>query len=455
MFVLKIVCVANDWVYKRYQKDGSMSSKYFLLITALIGPIAQAAEVNLNEVLNEWKSSPRLQKAQSQNNESYWRKVESISGFLPKIDVKATHFFDVQYVLTDVRLNPSLPASSIPNVIPATVYGVGFNWTLFDGMKNVNQYQAASLFSKASSNDLSWTEFVGEREVIVQFYRALAAQTLKSVAEQNVKALDDHLHDVELFKKAGISTKFDVLRVDVQSSEARSELMNAEDNEVVELARLNELIGNESTKVLKGELPVFNEKVLENVSTENSNRPDLTALSQKADAFSELSNASKAHLFPKVSLIGGYDKYNNRNFDVFGSDDFRSAYSFGVQLTWNLFDGFGSMSRDRQSVEQKYQAQKNLEIAKLKSKTDVDFWKRKFKYFTVVYKARLNDIQKSEESVRLAKEGRRVGTRTNTDLLDAEAELFRARAGMVRAQIGAVEALVNFEMATGTKINQF
>lgn len=431
-----------------------MSSKYFLLISALVATAAQAEQVNLNDVLQEWKSSPRLQKAQSQNNESYWKKVESVSAFLPKIDAKATHYFEQQYVLTDVRLNPNVPASSIPNVIPATVYGVGFNWTLFDGMKNVNQYQAATLFEKASNNDLSWTEFVGEREVIVQYYRALAAQTLKKVAQQNVKALDDHLHDVELFKKAGISTKFDVLRVDVQSSEARSELMNAEDNEVIELARLNELVGNDSSKTLNGELPVFDEKVLENASTDSGNRADIAALKLKADAYSELSDASKAHLFPKVSLIGGYDKYNNRNFS-FNSDDFRNAYSIGVQLSWNLFDGFGSMSRDRQATEQKFQAQKNLEIATLKSKTDVDFWKRKFKYYTVVYKARLSDIQKAEESVRLAKEGHKVGTRTNTDLLDAEAELFRARAGMVRAQIGAVEALVSYEMATGTKVTQF
>jgi outer membrane protein TolC len=431
-----------------------MSSKYFLLITALAATAAQADQVNLNDVLQEWKSSPRLQKAQSQNTESYWKKVESFSAFLPKIDAKATHYFEQQYVLTDIRLNPNVPASSIPNVIPATIYGIGFNWTLFDGMKNVNQYQAASLFEKASNNDLSWTEFVGEREVVVQYYRALAAQTLKKVAEQNLKVLNDHLHDVELFKKAGISTKFDVLRVDVQSSEARSELMNAEDNEIIELARLNELVGNDSAKTLNGELPILDEKLLEKVSTDNGQRADIAALRLKAEAYSELSDASKAHLLPKVSLIGGYDKYNNRNFS-FNSEDFRNAYSIGVQLSWNLFDGFGSMSRDHQATEQKFQSQKNLEIANLKSKTDVDFWKRKFRYYTVVYKARLNDIQKADESVRLAKEGHKVGTRTNTDLLDAEAELFRARAGMVRAQIGAVEALVNFEMATGTKVTQF
>ena len=39
------------------------------------------------------------------------------------------------------------------------------------------------------------------------------------------------------FRKAGISTKFDALRVDVQVSEARSDLLNAIDN--VEISKGN------------------------------------------------------------------------------------------------------------------------------------------------------------------------------------------------------------------------
>jgi outer membrane protein TolC len=64
-------------------------------------------------------------------------------------------------------------------------------------------------------------------------------------------------------------------------------------------------------------------------------------------------------------------------------------------------------------------------------------------------------VQKSTESVRLAREGHRVGARTNTDLLDAEAELFRAQAGVVNSQVGAIEALINLELTVGKKIYDF
>ena len=64
----------------------------------------------------------------------------------------------------------------------------------------------------------------------------------------------------------------------------------------------------------------------------------------------------------------------------------------------------------------------------------------------------MGDITKSKESVRLAKEGRRVGTRSNTDLLDAESDLYKSEAGAISAQIGAMEALINLELSVGHKI---
>ena len=91
----------------------------------------------------------------------------------------------------------------------------------------------------------------------------------------------------------------------------------------------------------------------------------------------------------------------------------------------------------------------------IKSKNDLAFWKRKFGYYCDVYKARINDIDKAKESVRLAKEGQKVGTRTNTDVLDAEAEVYRAQASSVNAQMGTIEALINIELATGKKLYNF
>ena len=157
---------------------------------------------------------------------------------------------------------------------------------------------------------------------------------------------------------------------------------------------------------------------------------------------------------PKVTLAGTYQQYNNRTDDVIG-DGYRSAYSAAVNLNWNIFDAGVSYARDRQAVEQKVQAEKSLILARQKSVNDFEFYRRRYLYYASVYQARVGDVGKSTESVRLAKEGRRVGSRTNTDLLDAEAELFRARAGLVNAQIGAIEALINLEVATGQTLYRF
>ena len=124
-------------------------------------------------------------------------------------------------------------------------------------------------------------------------------------------------------------------------------------------------------------------------------------------------------------------------------------------FTWNLFDGMTSIAHSKESVQQKYQIDKTLQIARIKAKQDFDVWKRKYVYYCTLYKSRLDDIARSKESVRLAREGRRVGARTNTDLLDAESDLHRAEAGAVNAQIGAVEALINLELTIGRKIYDF
>ncbi|MBC7371752.1 MAG: TolC family protein, partial [Bdellovibrionaceae bacterium] len=157
----------------------------------------------------------------------------------------------------------------------------------------------------------------------------------------------------------------------------------------------------------------------------------------------------------KLSLFGQYQYYNNRDDKFDNWSQYREAYQVGLSMTWNIFDGMTSIARDHQSFQQSVQSDKSLVQSRLKAKQDLEFWKRKYNYYGTVFKARQSDVVKAEESVRLARQGKRVGTRTDTDLLDAESELFKARAGLVNAQMGALESLVNLELTTGNKFLSF
>lgn len=437
---------------------GAVNIGRILVVGSLLASssIALAAGFRLEEALKEAMShSPKVQRSESQYRETSWKKTESYSGFLPTLSAQASYLFDKKYVLMDVDLAGS--PLSIPQVVPTTNAYITAQWSIFDGFSSTNRYLSADAFKESARNDFDWTQFQVQREVTVLFYKALAAKELKSVAEQNVRALEDHLKDVRLFKKVGSSTNYDVLRVEVQVSEAQSELLNAADNVELSRGRLSEALGmDKDVSDVDGILPRLKPELVAKLEKfEASERKDLQALRQKAEGFAHQEDSAEKYWVPRIALVGQYQYYNNRNDRFDDYDNFRDAYQFGVTLNWNLFDGMTSISKSKQSIEQKYQAEKTLRQSELKAQRDFDLWKKKYLYYCAVYEARLSDVQKSEESVRLAREGQRVGARTNTDVLDAEAELFRARAGVVNAQIGAIEAIVNLEMSTGQQLVQF
>lgn len=427
-----------------------------LLLTAFYFPAAQAETLSLRTAIDHaLQNSPRVQKAKSAAEEASWKRVEAFSTYLPTVQGQVSYLTNKRYALTDIQLAGSAAPMSIPQILPTSTYGVTAQYQLFDGFAGTERYLSSRSFERAAEQEFDWTKFQVEREVCLQFYRTLSGKILENVAEQNLKTLQDHLKDTHLFQKVGVSTNYDVLRVEVQVSEAQSEVLNTKDNSEVYRGRLAEMLGEETPSQVTGELPVLSADMIQKADLSKDHREDLIALQDRTEAANHLRKAGNRHWIPKVSAFGTWQAYNNRTDGFDDSSNYRESYQVGLNLTWNLFDGFAAEAKSRQAIEQAVQTEKGLQISRLKAKQDIDFWKRKYVYFCTVYKSRLGDIQRSEEALRLAREGRRVGARTNTDLLDTEAELYRARAGLINAQIGAIEALINLELATGQTLAQF
>jgi len=432
--------------------------KMILFSLLLLGTAlpARAENLTLSAVIQEsQQNSPEVQKAQSAAREATWKRRESYSGFLPTLTADATYLTSKRYMLINMPFNGNTVI--FPTIVPTADYTVTARWPIFDGFASTNIWRSSSRLESAAERLRDWTEYSTGLQVTLLFYKSLAAQSLKEVAHQNLSTLQEHQRDVNALKRAGISTKYDVLRSETQISEAESEILSADDN--VELAsyKLGEVLGKEKEdRPLSGKLPVLNAELIKNLKIDDiSHRADLEALSDRNDALEYIDRAENRYWVPRVSLFGQYQYYNNLDNTIWDNDHFRDAYQFGVNLSWNIFDGLKSISRSRQAAEQSSQFQKTLLEARLKAKQDFEFWRRKFLYFCAVYKARDNDIARSTEAVRLASLGRKAGTRTTTDLLDAELDLFRARSELVTAQIGATEALIQLELASGEKLYDF
>ena len=431
--------------------------KLYSILLLFVTATAQAASLPLSQAVNEAESqSPELQRTSSQLEELKWKRTETLSGFLPTVTGSASYLLAKQYAFLDINFGGQ--AVSFPQVVPTATYGLSGRIPIFDGFANVERYKAATEMVRAGTSGLDWARFSLDRQVVLLYYRALAAKMLQEVATANLNTLEDHLKDAQAFKKAGVSTNFDVLRVDVQVSEARSAVIDAADNVAVARQNLAEALGkNSEDRPLTGDLPVLKPDAIAGVSGANpgEERQDIQSLRARANAADKLETAASTHLVPRVFLFGDYQRYNNRDNSVWNNTAFRDAYDVGVGLSWNLFDGMSSVARSKEAAEEKVQAEKTLDIAQLHSVRDLELWKRKYIYFCQVYTSRASDVEKAKEAVRLARAGRRVGARTNTDLLDAESDLQRSQAGLVNSKLGAIEALVNVELATGRRLYNF
>lgn len=430
---------------------------YSLLLLFFAAATTEAAPLQLSQAVNEAEGqSPELERSSSQLEELKWKRTESLNGFLPTVSGSASYLLDKKYAYLDFAFGGSM--LSIPQIVPTATYGLTARLPLFDGLENVEHYRAASDLVRAGTLGLDWARFSLDHQIVLLYYRALGAKLLQDVAAANLATLEDHLKDAQAFKKAGVSTNFDVLRVEVQVSEARSAVIDAADNVAVARQNLAEALGKPAEdRPLAGDLPVLKPEAISNVETArpNEERQDIQSLRARASAADRQASAASTYLVPHVFLFGDYQHYNNRDNSVWSTNAFRDAYDFGLGLSWNLFDGMTSIAKSKESAEQRVQAEKTLDIAELHSVRDLELWRRKYLYFCQVYSSRASDVEKAREAVRLARAGRRVGARTNTDLLDAEADLQRSQAGLVNSQLGAIEALVNVEMATGRRLYNF
>ena len=349
--------------------------------------------------------------------------------------------------------------STIPQILPTTNWVASAQLPLYDGMATTSRVDAASKAMESAESEITWLKFKISRDIEMQYYKAIATRALLEVAKQNLKTMNDHLKDVKLSKKVGLSTDFDILRVEVQTSEAQAEVLNAEDNVAMAQIRLEELIGSpasgtsgESLEPV-GSLPQLG-NAPEQISSKQATiaRDDLVALERRIDGLSATYQAASKSYYPRLSLFTQYQYYNNQNDRFVDADSFRAAWMSGLSLNWTLFDGRSSSAKANQIASDMAEAEAVLSSKRNKGRTDAELWRRKLHYYSNLSMTRRGDVSKSEESLRLAKVGQKEGTRTTTDLLDAEAELFRSKANEINAQIGAIESLINFEIATGQKI---
>ena len=310
--------------------------------------------------------------------------------------------------------------------------------------------EAARLGKRANELDVA-------ADARTTYYEWVRAKLQTLVAKRQLEQVRATLGQVRALADAQRVSRADLMRVESEEAQA--------DHAADRLQQLSDL-REEQLRILIGAAPTESLSIGEDVrvditapqqtatldqlvATATKQRLDFQAFDTNIDALEKQRAAEKSGLFPKLSAFAVAD-YARPNQRVFPQEDkFKFTWQAGLQLTWTLNEALVSNAQDKRFAADLRELRANREslergtrIAVLNAQQNVDIAVRSF----VTSK---KGLDAANESYRVRQALLAAQRATAVELVDAEANLTRARIAAVNARIDLRVALVELEHAIG------
>jgi outer membrane protein len=365
------------------------------------------------------------------------------------------------YRLPSLKLNASYTRlSEIEPFILTTPFGVfdispsivnnyniklSLQQPLFTGFKLASSSNIAEYSYEAQKQDYTRDKQQLVLDIKKAYWNLFKVVKVKSAVDENVNLVEAHLTDVKNFFDQGLSTKNDVLKVQVQLAEARLRQIDAKNGVELAKSNLNNVIGLplSTDVVVQSDVSVNDDSVPDLellIEDALKNRPEMKAMDFKLKAGESGITLAESDWYPQVYLTGDYyySKPNQRIFPL--EDKFNGTWDIGVGLSWDIWNWFSTSDRTKQAEAQYEQVKDGYKSLKDGITLEVtqnylNLLKAKEKIITA-----RQSVHQAEENYRVTDETFKNGLALNSDLLDAEFALMQAKTNYI-------QSLADYELA--------
>jgi len=267
------------------------------------------------------------------------------AGYYPQVSASA------EYDRSSVGSTSSRTAGTIYDNYAT---GVSVSQTLFDFSKTSTQVKIQSLGADSSRADLEQAMNQIAYDVKKAYYGLLQARRLRDANAEAVGSYRQHLAQAKKFFEVGLKPKFDVTKAEVDLSNARLNLLKAEN--AMNLARLTLVntmgLPGMQTFEIRDNLAFhpYPASLDEALKKGEERRPDLRSVRSKREAAESSVDLAKKGYFPVLTGSAGYG-WSGEDFPL------ERGWNVGATLSVPLFSG---LSTKYQTDE----ARANLEVLK-------------------------------------------------------------------------------------------
>jgi outer membrane protein len=270
--------------------------------------------------------------------------------------------------------------------------------------------------------------------VITEYYDVLEAQKTVKVDQESVDNYQAHLTNVQQLYSAGSKARIDVLRSEVELSNARQTLIKAQNTYAIDLSTLKNALrlGSHEQLHLTEDFSyaAFGPEMDACLEYAAAHRKDLIVdqytLRQKELAVT----SAKAGWLPSLSFSVGMDV--SHDFQPVSSSS--NEYTAGLNLSWNVFDSGVTQA----AVDTAETAREVAGLTLQKDKEDVDLAVRQSYYNMKEAEKRFvstqDAVKEAQEDYYIAREKYRAGEGLMLDIIDAQLALSTAQLNFISAQ---------------------
>ena len=442
----------------------------FFLITTVVLSVGLKTEAQSQALMTleqcrelALEHNKQIQMAQADAVASDYLVQSAKTKYLPRIDFAGGWINPGDRPLRPFAINFNIPGVtpqglSIPldfiSVAPKEVYTGGFilRQPIFMGFKIVEANKIARYTSELLHEKVKMEEADVLASVDEAYWRVISVQEKVTLA-QTYKSLLDHLgQDLENLYDEGMTTRNEVLKVQVKKNEVELSLVKAENGLELSKMLLGQIIGVDANQI-ELDTGIISEEQLSSrllalTNNDTIERAEIVMLRNKLAITESARKMVKSQFLPNIFLTAGYN-WTQPNLYKGSQNNFGGDWMIGVGvqipvLTWG--DRLHQVHMADQQV-----AKAKLELQDSQEKINLQIQQNRFKHAEALKRMELTKLSKeqAEENLRITKNSLLEGMNSIRDILEAQVMWEKASSADIDARVEAAVTLSQLEKSTG------
>lgn len=396
------------------------------------------------------ENNPSLKLARDGVAKSANQVIEARGNLLPTVSA----FSSLQHaweLATMVMNNPFSPAGGklyfkmgSENTIAS---GINISQPVYTGGLIMNSYQISKLGYTITKSQLKATEQKILSDVTSSYYGVLFMNSTLAVSEEALQSSEENLNQVTQYFNVGKSSRFDVLRAEVQVANMKPMLVSAKNNFRLAESRLRMVLGiDESVEIhftekLDMVYSELTEKSLEElIELSLASRPEMVMLDNQKSIAQKQVSMSRAAFVPSVMLGTAYQYQGQRDDFKFTGDDFFKSFNSSVSISIPIFNGMKSSAKYQQAKiavkETEHQTESLVNGIKLEVKAA---------YFSI--QEAMEKVQTQQKTIEQAKEAQRLARLLYSEGSSTQLDVINADLAVQQAQMNYQQSLFEYNVA--------